>query len=65
MLQKIRIILDSGKEFVMECEKITARYSNTSGELTSLNYVGCTKNIPLYIDISKVTAVIQEKIADG
>lgn len=64
MAQKIRIILNSGNEFVMECKKITARYSNASGELTSLQYEGCTKNIPIYIDVSKVTAVIQEEVAD-
>ena len=65
MARKIRIILNSGNEFVMECEKFAVRYSNISGGLTNLNYVGCTKNIPLYIDVSKITAVIQEEIANG
>lgn len=60
MKKKIRVILKSGNEFVIECEKMAATYSTITGELEKLNYEGCTKNRPLYLDMSQVSAVLQE-----
>lgn len=60
--QKVRVILDNGNEFVMVCEKVTVTRHSTTGELIKFEYVGCAKNIPLYVNLSKVAAVIQEDI---
>lgn len=62
---KVRVILKCGNEFVIECEKVTVRYSTATGELTSFIYDGCTKNIPLYLNMSQVAAVVQEESANG
>ena len=64
-MTKIRVILDGGNEFVMECKKATMKHSNATGKLVAFEYIECTKNIPLYIDVSKVAAVIQEDAEDG
>lgn len=58
----IRIILKNGIEFVMNCEKVVCSYNNLTGEMEKFKYEGVTKNIPLYLDLSQVAAVLQEKI---
>lgn len=60
--QNIRIILKNGTEFVMACEIVSCRHDRITGELTSINYKGATKNIPIYLDLSQVAAVLQEEI---
>ena len=49
MNEKIRVILKSGNEFVIEREKMTATHSTITGELEKLDCEGCTKNRPLYL----------------
>lgn len=58
--KRIRIILKSGTEFVMTCENIECRYNKFDGELVGINYNGATTNIPLYLDLSHIAAVLQE-----
>lgn len=60
--KRIRIILKSGTEFVTTCEKIECKYSKLDGELVGINYNGATTNIPLYLDLSHIAAVLQENI---
>ena len=63
--QSIRFILKNGIEFVMTCEKLKCSYSKLDGELTSVEYEGASANIPLYLDVSQVAAILQEKIETG
>lgn len=65
MAIKIRVILKNGKDFVMECESLTTKYSTATSELTSFRYDGCEKNRPLYLDLSQVVAVLQEEGGHG
>ena len=60
--QSVRVILKNGIEFVVTCEEATCYYNDLTGELTRFNYKDATKNIPLYLDIRQVAAVLQEKI---
>ena len=60
--QNVRVILKSGKEFVVVCDKFTCKYSSVTGELTSCKYEGATRNIPLYLDMNQIAAILQEKI---
>lgn len=62
MKQKIRVILKSGNEFVVECKKVSVSYSTVTGTMTKFAYEGCKKNNPLYLDISQVAAVLQEEV---
>ena len=65
MKEKIRVILKRGNEFVIECEKMTATHSIITGELEKLDWEGCTKNRPLYLDMSQVSAVLHEDLKNG
>lgn len=60
--QTIRIILKSGNEFVMVCDELVCVHNKLDGTLTSIKYEGATSNIPLYIDMEQVAAVLQKKI---
>ena len=60
--QNIRIILKSGMEFVVVCDKFTCKYSGVTGGLTSCKHEGATQNIPLYLDMNQIAAILQEKI---
>lgn len=60
--QNIRIILKSGKEFVVVCDEFTCKYSGVTGGLASCKYEGATQNIPLYLDMDQIAAILQEKI---
>ena len=64
-MKKFRVILDSGNEFVMVCEDAEMTYSRATGKLANFKYIDCIKNRPLYIDVSKVAAVILEGVEDG
>lgn len=60
--QAVRIILKSGNEFAIICEKLTCNYSKLDGELTSIKYEDAIENIPLYLDMTQVAAVLQERV---
>ena len=60
--QNIRIILKNGIEFVVTCEKAVCSYDRLSGEMSRFEYEGATQNIPMYLDVAQVVAVLQEKI---
>lgn len=60
--QNVRVILKSGKEFVVVCDEFTCKYSGVTGGLTSCKYEGATQNIPLYLDMNQIAAILQEKI---
>ena len=59
---KVRIILKNGIEFVVTCKKAVCSHNNLTGEMTNFKYEGATKNIPLYLDVTQVAAVLQEEI---
>ena len=59
--KRIRIILKSGNEFFVTCKSFECQYSKISGDLISISYEKPTENIPLYLDIAQVSAVLQER----
>ncbi len=64
----IRIILKSGSEFAIKCDKFTIT-KNGFGQATGYNIEGITENKPVYLDFEQVAAVVRvysdEKEAGG
>lgn len=64
----IRVILKSGVEFAIKCDKFTISH-NGFGEATGYNIEGITENKPVYLDFEQVAAVVRvysdEKEAGG
>ena len=54
----IRIILKSGSEFAIKCDKFTIT-RNGFGEATGYNIEGITENKPVYLDFEQVAAVVR------
>lgn len=54
----IRVILKSGAEFTVKCEKFTIT-RDCFGNVTGYNISGITENKPVYIDFTQVAAVIR------
>lgn len=54
----IRVILKSGAEFTVKCEKFTIT-RDYFGNVTGYNISGITENKPVYIDFTQVAAVIR------
>lgn len=55
---KIKIILKSGENFVVECEEFNLG-KNALG-ITSYSFTGIKNNKPLYLDLSEIAAIIRE-----
>lgn len=64
-MSKFKIVLKNGFSFDMECENVKVTYSTLTGEASKFNYEGCTNNIPIYLDVSQIVAVIQEEVDNG
>ena len=64
----IRVILKSGSEFAIKCDKFTIQ-QNGFGQATGYNTEGITENKPVYLNFEQVAAVVRvysdEKEADG
>lgn len=65
-MDRIVIGFVSGRELVMECERFTANINKLSGELTKIEWEGCRKCEPMYIDLSQVESIhIAEREVDA
>ena len=54
----IRIILKSGIEFTMKCEKFTLK-QNGFAQTTGYDIAGITENKPVYLDFDEVAAIVR------
>ncbi len=54
----VRVILKSGVEFAIKCDKFTVT-RNGFGQVTGYNIEGITENKPVYIDFEQVAAVVR------
>ena len=54
----IRIILKSGVEFTVKCDKFTLN-QNGFGHTTGYDIAGITENKPVYLDFDEVAAIIR------
>lgn len=54
----IRVILKSGSEFAIKCDKFTIQ-QNGFGQATGYNIEGITENKPVYLDFEQVAAVVR------
>ncbi len=54
----IRIILKSGIEFTVNCDKFTLN-KNGFGKITGYDISGITENKPVYLDFDEVAAIIR------
>ena len=54
----IRIILKSGVEFTVKCDKFTLN-QNRFGLATGYNIAGIAENKPVYLDFDEVAAIIR------
>lgn len=54
----IRIILKSGVEFTVKCDKFTLN-QNGFGQTTGYDIAGITENKPVYLDFDEVAAIIR------
>lgn len=54
----IRIILKSGAEFTVKCDKFTLE-QNVLGQTTGYDISGITENKPVYLDFDEVAAIIR------
>lgn len=64
-MSKFIIVLKNGFSFDMDCENVIVTYSTLTCEASKINYEGCTHNIPIYLDVTQLAAVIQEEIDNG
>ena len=64
----VRIILKSGAEFSVKCDKFTIK-RNGLGQVTEYDIQGITENNPVYLDWEQVAAVVRvfsdEREQDG
>ena len=58
MKHSIRVVMKSGYSFSFLCDNLETR--TIDGELTGYSYDGATANIPMYIRITNVDAIIDE-----
>ena len=54
----IRVILKSGSEFAIKCDKFTIQ-QNGFGQATGYNIEGITENKPVYLDFVQGAAVVR------
>lgn len=54
----IRIIMNSGCEFLIKCEEFTLN-QNELGVITGYDIKGTTENEPVYLDFQQVAAIIR------
>lgn len=54
----IRVILKSGVEFAIKCDKFTVT-RNGFGQVTGYNVEGIVENKPVYVDFEEVAAVVR------
>lgn len=55
------IYLKSGASFTIRCKEFKIIYSSITGEAIAYEYKGAI-NIPIYININDISAVIQKEV---
>ena len=58
---QMRIILKNGADFIIECDKFATK-NNGYGELKEICYSGVSKNMPMFIDLKEVAAILQVEV---
>ena len=59
-MTKVRVILKTGAEFVVECEKFTVKKYPFSDDILSYQVEGAMNNRPLYIATDQIAAIVEE-----
>ena len=54
----IRVIMKSGIEFTIKCEKFTTK-QDIFGKIIGWEIEGISENKPVYIDFEEITAIIR------
>lgn len=54
----IKIILKSGSEFAIRCDKITIEENNV-GQITGYQIEGIVENKPIYLNFEEVAAIVR------
>ena len=54
----LRIMLESGTEFTIKCEKFTLE-RNGLWEVTGYNIEGISENKPVYLNFDKIAAIVR------
>ena len=60
----VRIILKSGTEFSVKCDKFTIK-RNGFDQVTGYDIQGITENKPVYLDFGQVAAVVRVYSDEG
>ena len=58
MKMSIRVILKSGAEFTIKCDKFTLK-ENALGQYSGYDIQGIAENKPVYINFSEVAAIVR------
>lgn len=61
----VRVYLTSGQHFDICAENVKCGYNCLTGELTSLKYTAAVRGAPIYLDVTKVEAVVQLDVGGG
>ncbi len=61
---EIRVILNSGCEFTIKCDKFTLE-KNGFGEVTGYDIGGITENKPVYLNFTQIAAIIRTLSNEG
>lgn len=64
-MNRVRFILKNGKEIPVVCEKCEVTTHKLSGELLAYSLTGIEGKYPLYVRVSEIAAIVDErKVAD-
>ena len=55
----LRVLFKNGTEFTMKVEDYTVRHNNVTGDLVGFDFKSCTENVPVYIDLKQVNAIVR------
>ena len=61
---KVKVYLKTGQCFDVVAKKIWCNYNTFTGELTSFKYEDGLE-VPIYLDVTQVVAVVQLQDAEG
>ena len=61
---KAKVYLKTGQSFDVIAKKIWYKYNTITGELTSFKYEDGLE-VPIYLDVTQVVAVVQLQDAEG
>ena len=61
---KAKVYLKTGQSFDVVAKKIWCKYNTITGELTSFKYEGGLE-VPIYLDVTQVVAVVQLQDDEG